>query len=776
MHAEAALQPAFDEPGTLDESICRDEDEALAVLQPAISAAASRLTSAATPAAEKAAALDMVPDGGLFNDASQLDQGADESPGSPTQSSAEVTPRFGRSPLASPDLSTPRGQWSPNLHPTPTPWRASPKKMVVDEPHSPASRSVLETAFGTTRRRSGSAGQEALRRLSRAFPSFSPWNRSSTLLSNFTDRSNQSGASTRLSSHTTQGASPSPLHGPSLVSNSASPSRPPVLRRVTSDDHLLYHSLSRSSSLGDDEQFHDVREMVNMRLVALKESLPERPNLRMPSLAKLQAASKRSSSSLNTNSSANPSAAPQALDSEATTTKDPYGILDGVLSQLTGDIVVMGGYRGSVLRSATPPHQQYWAPVKIGLNLRKANLELGLDPEDEEKSEQSIISSGMVQHIGPIDVSRKLFKRLRSCENAKTGKLRVWDYGYDWRLSPHILSQKLQDFLRKLPSNSPNAPPESRGALVIAHSLGGLITRHAVNQQPDLFSGVLYAGVPQRCINVLGPIRNGDVVLFNEKLLTPQVNLSVRTSFVFLPEDGFCFVDKNTRESYPINFFDPLEWDKWRLSPCLQPPLPAHKRPPPTGFSSFLPSSLRTRADSRPDKPAMDPSAQKDRAIAPQMNTGTTATTTNNAPPVSGYDRQQYLEYLARVLPETRRFRTELAHSVSHQEKNAYPPFAIIYGKTIPTVYAAQVDGQEAIPCSDCYDELLFRPGDGVVLAKEAMLPEGYSLVRGGRISTERGHITMLGDMPAVGRALHAIVRGRRKGIGLGERNHSSTC
>ncbi|KFA63464.1 hypothetical protein S40285_00357 [Stachybotrys chlorohalonatus IBT 40285] len=696
MHTEAALQPAFDEPGALDESVCHDEDEALAVLQPAISAAASRLTSAATPAAEKAAALDMVPDGGLFNDASQLDQGAEDSPGSPTQSSAEVTPRFGRSPLASPDLSTPRGQLSPNLHPTPTPWRASPKKMVVDEPRSPTSRSVLETAFGTTRRRSGSAGQEALRRLSKAFPSFSPWNRSSTLLSNFTDRSNQSGANTRLSSHATQGASPSPLNGPSLVSNTASPSRPPVLRRVTSDDHLLYHSLSRSSSLGDDEQFHDVREMVNMRLVALKESLPERPNLRMPSLAKLQAASKRSSSSLNTNSAANPSAAPQALDSEATTTKDPYGILDGVLSQLTGDIVVMGGYRGSVLRSATPPHQQYWAPVKIGLNLRKANLELGLDPEDEEKSEQSIISSGMVQHIGPID--------------------------------------------------------------------------------PDLFSGVLYAGVPQRCINVLGPIRNGDVILFNEKLLTPQVNLSVRTSFVFLPEDGFCFVDKNTRESYPINFFDPLEWDKWRLSPCLQPPLPAHTRPPPTGFSSFLPSSLRTRADSRPDKPAMDPSAQKDRAIAPQMNTGTTATTTNNAPPISGYDRQQYLEYLARVLPETRRFRTELAHSVSHQEKNAYPPFAIIYGKTIPTVYAAQVNGREAIPCSDCYDELLFRPGDGVVLAKEAMLPEGYSLVRGGRISTERGHITMLGDMPAVGRALHAIVRGRRKGIGLGERNHSSTC
>ena len=92
----------------------------------------------------------------------------------------------------------------------------------------------------------------------------------------------------------------------------------------------------------------------------------------------------------------------------------------------------------------------------------------------------------------------------------------------------------------------------------------------------------------------------------------------------------------------------------------------------------------------------------------------------------------------------------------------------MLYGKTIPTVYAAQVSGRAAIPCADAYDNLLFRAGDGVVLAREAMLPQGYALVRGGRVSTERGHLTMLGDLPAVGRALEALVRGRRKGIGLG--------
>jgi hypothetical protein len=131
-------------------------------------------------------------------------------------------------------------------------------------------------------------------------------------------------------------------------------------------------------------------------------------------------------------------------------------------------------------------------------------------------------------------------------------------------------------------------------------------------------------------------------------------------------------------------------------------------------------------------------------------------------------ERKRYLDYLSRTLTATRKFRSELVHLPEHQEANAYPPHAVLYGKSIPTVYAAQVTSREGICCSDAYDDLLFRPGDGVVLAKEAMLPEGYSIVRGGRVCTERGHITMLGDLPAMGKALEAVIRGRRKGIGMG--------
>lgn len=201
----------------------------------------------------------------------------------------------------------------------------------------------------------------------------------------------------------------------------------------------------------------------------------------------------------------------------------------------------------------------------------------------------------------------------------------------------------------------------------------------------------------------------------------------------------------------------------------------SEKRPP-TESSSASHSATR----------AINNGIHKDRTIAPQLrgSTGADARTgihsddsVPNSPQeslapldLSDSERRRNFEYLGRTLAMIRKFRAELAHSESHQDANVYPPLAVLYGKTIPTVYAVQVDGREGIARTDAYDNLLFRPGDGVVLAKEAMLPEGYSIVRGGRVSTERGHLTMLGDMPAVGRALEALIRGRRKGIGLGDK------
>ncbi|KAH7401227.1 hypothetical protein BKA66DRAFT_405264 [Pyrenochaeta sp. MPI-SDFR-AT-0127] len=596
---------------------------------------------------------------------------------------------------------------------------------------------------------------------------------------------------------------------------------PPRLRRSNSEGSLLvYRTGSLASSLGDDTRFESVQEQVNSRLKAIRDSWQD-SNFKLPSPSFPNFSfGSREDLFKNRSGSVTPKARefgdspthrvsfratiPSSISHSATTKSkraplrentadtEPYPFFTQALQELEGDLVILGGYRGSILRSAEPPNRQLWVPIKVGLNLRKVDLEVPLDPDADERMEETIIPSGMLTHIGPVDISKRLFKRLKACENVRTGKLRVHNYGYDWRLSPHFLSRRMIQFLEGLPCNQPGVSGEKRGAIVLAHSLGGLITRHAINQRPELVAGVVYAGVPQRCVNILGPFRNGDDVLLSSRVLTAQVNFSIRTSYALLPLDGKCFFNKHTKEEYPVDFFDVNTWKECRLSPCIAAPVPRPEQPKDSSFSvSGLMSAM---SQALPTFPTRKGSATNDSTrdvvdiargtgdkvaeggaqtagMEPQMGQGHQMETSNPPNPATAvtipYDKA--IEYLTRTLAETKAFKQELAHIPAHTAANSYPPIALIYGKSTPTVYGAKVESREVINRADVYDELAFASGDGVVLAKAAMVPDGYSVVKGGVVSSDRGHVTLLGDLEAVGRCLHAVIQARRNGVGMGE-------
>lgn len=627
----------------------------------------------------------------------------------------------------------------------------------------------------------------------------------------------------------------------------------PLSHRSTSDNDLQ-RALSITSSLGDDARWVDVHAQINARMKALKDSFID-SNMKFPRFPSLSAlnfgapwhhhepSERRKSKQYweeqwDTRRASDPrkgstgelprvstefpptlpqdpslSSAPPPGMTKTNSAKHPHFVQ--AVKHLTGDVVILGGYRGSILRSAEPGHRQLWVPIKVGLNLRKVNLEVGLNREDEENMKDTVIPGGMLSHIGPVDISRRLFKRLRASRNATEGTLRVWNYGYDWRLSPHRLSQELIKFLEGLPCNAPGTPPHQRGALVMAHSLGGLITRHAVNTRAELFSGVLYVGVPQRCVNILGPMRNGDDVLFSSRVLTAQVNFSIRTSFALLPLDGSCFINRDTKERYDVDFFDPHTWDEYRLSPCVTRPIIPTVPPTPTLKSSIfgaLPSMVRpgsssksslkqrssgtntpVRSGSPPPKsetsststststpsPARHiastiESAFEPDAMTPQMghnnNDKNTSPETNVATAVT-LSKDEALAYLGRILPEIKRFKQQLVADPALAKRGLYPPAGVIYGKSVPTVYGAHVRSREAIKYADAYDDLAFASGDGVVLATAAQIPEGFEVAKGARVSSERGHLSLLGDLEAVGRCLNGIMAERdrrRRGEGGG--------
>ncbi|KAJ5456852.1 hypothetical protein N7530_012126 [Penicillium desertorum] len=609
--------------------------------------------------------------------------------------------------------------------------------------------------------------------------------------------------------------------------SSAMPGRPPSLRRSSSDHSLYLRASSTASSLEQRPLYENVHSQVNSRFKAIKDSLQDSssrllsmPNLHLQDIRTdwgsrpflLELGNGSSSNSNGLCGTAKAEQAPRVATPPITPRSNPnitHPILEEAMADLTGDVVILGGYRGSILRSAKPPHRQLWVPMKVGLNLRKVDLEVGLNPEDEERMEETIIPSGVLSHVGPVDVCRRLMKRLRKCENALRGDLRVHDYGYDWRLSPELLSRRLIAFLESLPCNQEPSPGEPRrGATVIAHSLGGLITRHAVNERPDLFAGVVYAGVPQHCVNILGPLRSGDDVLLSSRVLTAQVNFTFRTSFALLPEDGHCFIDKQSKKEFRIDFFDPKTWEEHRLSPCLGPALPAPPAPTTLGFKDIpiigkrfsmglrddsdelltqdlhnLPQEGHYAATDKDIHASNTPhnagsyaayAAEKagnpaDGLVGPGAQPRSSAATSKIAT-TSTIPRAAARKYLQRTLAETKRFKENLAFRPSHHSENRYPPAAVLYGKTLPTVYGARVVSRESIKQVDAYDDLAFAAGDGVCLASAAMLPPGYRIIKDGLVKSDRGHVGLLGDLEGVGQCLKAIQRGRKEGVGLGEK------
>jgi hypothetical protein len=429
---EEVQKPSFLEddvsPGSDSEDpVDIDQDGAQSFIQPALSPVATRLSSPNTPAAEKAAAMNnQLAREGLF--------GVSEVEGSsaPGLTSHLPPPPSGYgATTATPQQTRQERRFTlgplptnlPYLSRFPSPWVSGPKELVVENDSGP--KSALSAVFSQSRQnRSISGGADTLKRLRDALPSISltsffsgpstskiaesnaeapvNWNDGSAESKQVLPSSNKPAIQDDLATST---GAPHSREGltHALPSSSLLFARPRVIRRSTSDESMLYHSLSRISSYDDDERWSHVREQRNSRLKAITDSW-DRPTFKLPQLPNIIPAPLKRHPLLGLEGSE--AAQEDQLRSTATAVNDAnLSELDRALESLTGDVVVMGGYRGSVLRS-TRTKRQVWVPVKLGLNIRKVNLEIGLEPEDEVRMEETIYPSGMLQNIGPVDIVR----------------------------------------------------------------------------------------------------------------------------------------------------------------------------------------------------------------------------------------------------------------------------------------------------------------------------------------------------------------------------------
>lgn len=470
-----------------------------------------------------------------------------------------------------------------------------------------------------------------------------------------------------------------------------------------SKDHLTRHDiklkLRRQESITSIEErylFANNKKMQNVRAKAVKNALM--PDMLINAVKNL--------STTNTN----------------TVTTDGFenGRLDSIWDELDGDFVILGGYRGSILRN-TQTKKRVWIPIKAGFNMTKIDLLLGPKRQDELDAQKSITADGMLTHLGPIDVSKKLIKKL-----AINPKVHIEDFGYDWRLSLDITSDQLKQRLKKLY----DAQRNKRGVFIIAHSMGGLLAHKVLQEYTHLVRGIIYVGAPSQCPNILGPLRFGDEVILNKTILNSETNFFMRSSFYFLPIDGRCFVNKNNFKRYDLDYFDPDVWVEYGLSPLV--------------------SEERKREKVTSEEDTKDSKYSLFAPVKMIKSTSSMLKEENDADYKTSF-KESY-DYLKETLIRTKAFMDSLEYCPSKD----YPPLVMIYGDKVPTVRGAKVNNITDIK-QGLYQDFYYGPGDGVVHHKW-LLPEkrGFPVVA--KIVSNMAHVSLMTDLEAFAKAFVSIL------------------
>lgn len=484
------------------------------------------------------------------------------------------------------------------------------------------------------------------------------------------------------------------------------------------------------------------------------------------------------------------------LEPEAipTVKKDPGN--PDYFKNLSGNVVIMGGYRGSVLRDAETS-MMMWIPIKVGVGLRRPTLELGLSTEAEEKSEGLVYSSEMCTSIGKlVDMGKRLEERIAGRRRAK-----AYAWGYDWRLSLARSSRRLISFLEELYDASADTQGAKRGAKVVAHSMGGLVALHALAtcSNPRIFEGLVFASTPfLGTPNILGPFRFGDAALFNDTICSPRATFSFRSSFYLLPTDGRCFevpvgeVEQDEEELTEqqrkgrfkdVDFLDPDVWNELGLSPCLQvgrgqQMIALVRKGAGEGVEGGNKNSQAVQSEATSDldvaspqgegKPNgltmgvvegladgnnplptddLGPDAQEQQALQPENRQGAPRNNPDDSSEVDfnklDYPTQSWL-YLERTLSEVRQFwhDIERGFDASKLEDGSYPPLMLLTSGRTPSVRGALVgveasDWKDDVRAGD-YSRMTYGAGDGVITRRSATtLPGQWSRLLASRAETE---------------------------------------
>lgn len=211
-------------------------------------------------------------------------------------------------------------------------------------------------------------------------------------------------------------------------------------------------------------------------------------------------------------------------------------------------VVFVHGIKGGHLRD---PGGRRWVGAKQALGLDRRALSLPLGWGEQQHTDD-------LEPDGPI--ARVLWVPIYAGFLAASERRHrhFVSFSYDWRREIHEAAARLVALLEQL------AAEHGRPARVIAHSMGGLVTLHALRERPELTCGILFAGTPFGTgIGFARDTHQGSVTGLNARTLGLDAANTWSAHWVFFPKGA----DSGLRGPDPLehDWYDPASWEQHGL-------------------------------------------------------------------------------------------------------------------------------------------------------------------------------------------------------------------
>lgn len=233
-------------------------------------------------------------------------------------------------------------------------------------------------------------------------------------------------------------------------------------------------------------------------------------------------------------------------------------------AQTLRPLIFIHGFKGSHL--VDDDGHVKWISALTVLGINRPNLALPLTWSQSAQTRDGLTAKDPISEVRifPIVPGMMIYGKWLKAVNRNL-KNHLLTFAYDWRRDNGETSIQFEKFIVKALQNT-----DKQKCIVVAHSMGGLITLSVMNRRPELFDRVVFAGVPFRgCISFLQDMTHGKPVGLNRSVLSPAVLFTFPSIYTLFPGNmGSCITGTMVDQSgeiLPIDFFSAMAWQANQL-------------------------------------------------------------------------------------------------------------------------------------------------------------------------------------------------------------------